>query len=578
MAVHWGGVVAIIAFYLLILGVGLWAARKSKGSKDPEEIMLAGRNIGLFVGIFTMTATWVGGGYINGTAEYVFRSDYGLLWTQAPWGYAASLILGGLMFAKAMRSQGYITMLDPFQLKYGSRMGGLLFIPALTGELFWSAAILNALGATISVVLELDTRISIIVSACIAVFYTFFGGLYSVAYTDVVQLICIFIGLWVCIPFAFTNSAVSNIALTSDAWLGKWDSTYAGVWVDSALLLIFGGIPWQVYFQRVLSSKTAERAQALSFVAAFGCILMAIPSILIGAIGASTDWSNTTLDLSKVNPYNQTSLLLPLVIQYLTPQVVSFIGLGAVSAAVMSSADSSILSASSMFTRNIYKLIFRQSASEFELLWVMRIGIVLVGVVAAILGLVITSVYELWFLCSDFVYVVLFPQLFCVVYFSKCNTYGSLLGYILALFLRLGGGDPTLNIAPIIHYPYYNEVDGQLFPFKTLAMLLSMLCIISVSYLLDFLFRSERIPMKYDFFNCIFNLPADESQDKYDNVNGEKLQLRKLDPMGLPAAEGTTAVTPQQREKLLDITRGIIPESASREPLQEDYASSPSSE
>ena len=55
MAVHWGGVVAIIAFYLLILGVGLWAARKSKGSKDPEEIMLAGRNIGLFVGIFTMT-------------------------------------------------------------------------------------------------------------------------------------------------------------------------------------------------------------------------------------------------------------------------------------------------------------------------------------------------------------------------------------------------------------------------------------------------------------------------------------------------------------------------------------------
>ena len=50
-------------------------------------------------------------------------------------------------------------------------------------------------GSTISVVLELDMRISIIVSACIAVFYTFFGGLYSVAYTDVIQLICIFIGL-----------------------------------------------------------------------------------------------------------------------------------------------------------------------------------------------------------------------------------------------------------------------------------------------------------------------------------------------------------------------------------------------
>ena len=56
--------------------------------------MLAGRNIGMFVGIFTMTATWVGGGYINGTAEVVFRD--GLIWCQAPLGYALSLMLGKL--------------------------------------------------------------------------------------------------------------------------------------------------------------------------------------------------------------------------------------------------------------------------------------------------------------------------------------------------------------------------------------------------------------------------------------------------------------------------------------------------
>ena len=54
--------------------------------------MLAGRNIGMFVGIFTMTATWVGGGYINGTAEIVYRD--GLIWCQAPVGYALSLMLG----------------------------------------------------------------------------------------------------------------------------------------------------------------------------------------------------------------------------------------------------------------------------------------------------------------------------------------------------------------------------------------------------------------------------------------------------------------------------------------------------
>lgn len=55
-------------------------------------------------------------------------------------------VSGGLFFAKPMRSRGYVTMLDPFQQLYGKRMGGLLFIPALMGEIFWSAAILSALG------------------------------------------------------------------------------------------------------------------------------------------------------------------------------------------------------------------------------------------------------------------------------------------------------------------------------------------------------------------------------------------------------------------------------------------------
>ena len=56
MSVHYLGIFSIVFFYLLILGVGMWAARKSKGgSSDSEEVMLAGRNIGLLVGVFTMT-------------------------------------------------------------------------------------------------------------------------------------------------------------------------------------------------------------------------------------------------------------------------------------------------------------------------------------------------------------------------------------------------------------------------------------------------------------------------------------------------------------------------------------------
>ncbi len=58
--------------------------------------------------------------------------------------------VGGLFFAERMRKKKYLTMLDPFQQKYGSRIGGILYLPALCGELFWSAAILNALGTLVS--------------------------------------------------------------------------------------------------------------------------------------------------------------------------------------------------------------------------------------------------------------------------------------------------------------------------------------------------------------------------------------------------------------------------------------------
>lgn len=69
-----------------------------------------------------------------------------------------------------------------------------------------------------------------------------------------------------------------------------------------------------------------------------------------------TEWDNGTHDSI---PGTETKLTLPLVLHYLTPPYVAYVGLGAVSAAVMSSADSSILSAASMFARNIWKLAIR---------------------------------------------------------------------------------------------------------------------------------------------------------------------------------------------------------------------------
>uniref|UniRef100_A0A1A9VS46 High-affinity choline transporter 1 n=1 Tax=Glossina austeni TaxID=7395 RepID=A0A1A9VS46_GLOAU len=520
------GVVSIVLFYLLILGVGIWAGRKKESGNDSEEeVMLAGRSIGLFVGIFTMTATWVGGGYINGTAEAIYTS--GLVWCQAPFGYALSLVFGGIFFANPMRKQGYITMLDPLQDSFGERMGGLLFLPALCGEVFWAAGILAALGATLSVIIDMDHRTSVILSSCIAIFYTLFGGLYSVAYTDVIQLFCIFIGLWMCIPFAWTNEHVKSLSSMEVDWIGEVEPNQRWFYIDYGLLLVFGGIPWQVYFQRVLSSKTAGRAQLLSYVAAFGCILMAIPPVLIGAIAKATPWNETAYKGPYPLTEQETSMILPMVLQYLTPDFVSFFGLGAVSAAVMSSADSSVLSAASMFARNVYKLIFRQKASEMEIIWVMRVSIIIVGILATIMALTIPSIYGLWSMCSDLVYVILFPQLLMVVHFkTHCNTYGSLAAYIIALFVRLSGGEALLGLPALIHFPGYDEVEKkQLFPFRTMAMIMSLITLIVVSWWTKTMFESGKLPPSYDIFRCVVNIPEDVLHVGEPAESGEQLSV-----------------------------------------------------
>ncbi|XP_055325569.1 high-affinity choline transporter 1 [Sitodiplosis mosellana] len=524
--INLAGVVSIVLFYLLILAVGIWAGRKKEeGNDSEEEVMLAGRSIGLFVGIFTMTATWVGGGYINGTAEAIYTS--GLVWCQAPFGYALSLVFGGIFFANPMRKQGYITMLDPLQDLFGERMGGLLFLPALCGEVFWAAGILAALGATLAVIIDMDHHTSVILSAMIAVFYTLFGGLYSVAYTDVIQLFCIFVGLWMCIPFAWANDHVKSLSSMEVDWIGEVDPKEQWFYIDYGLLLIFGGIPWQVYFQRVLSSKTAGRAQLLSYVAAFGCILMAIPPVMIGAIAKATPWNETDYPGPYPLTADETSMILPMVLQYLTPDFVSFFGLGAVSAAVMSSADSSVLSAASMFARNVYRLIFRQNASEMEIIWVMRIGICVVGVLATVMALTIPSIYGLWSMCSDLVYCILFPQLLMVVHFKHhCNTYGSLAAYIVGFAVRLSGGEALIGLPALIHFPgYEEETQRQLFPFRTMAMLLSLITLWGVSEYTKFMFETGRLAPQYDYFRCVVNIPDDAIRVGDPSEVGEQMHV-----------------------------------------------------
>lgn len=210
-------------------------------------------------------------------------------------------------------------------------------------------------------------------------------------------------------------------------------------------------------------------------------------------------------------------------------------------------------------------------ATEYELLWCMRITMIIVGIAATVLGLTIKSVYALWFLCSDFVFVILFPQLFCVIYFSRCNTYGSLCGYIVGLFFRIAGGDATLGLPVLIRYPFFHETEGQLFPFRTFSMATSFITILVVSYSLDYLFKAGTLKRKWDIFQAVVNIPP-ASVDKYESVQAENVQLNQLGPE-MEALGSGLPNDPIQREKLLDVGKGItsgMPLSVSKEPLKEE--------
>ncbi len=484
-----GAAIALGLFYAVFLTLGIYVGRRAT-SGSVEGLLLANRRLPLVVGVATMTATWVGGGYIVGTAEAVFDSQRGLLWAQAPWCYAISLVLGGLFFARRMHEGKLTTLLDLFERRFGRRVAAVLYLPALCGELFWAAAILTALGSTTSTVLGLNLEASIVASAAVVITYTMAGGLKAVAYTDALQLICILFGLGFALYFAS-----DGFSTLSQNWsdyqvafgdLAKWrpplsafstNERWGWRWLDFALLLILGGIPWQVYFQRVFACQTATQAMLLSILAGVGCMALAIPSILIGVIGADVDWAATSAGQTP-----PPAMVLPFVLRYLTPPFVATIGLAAIAAAVMSSVDSSLLSASSMFAWNVYRPLLNLSANDREITRVVRGSIIVLGLLATMMAIRIQSVYALWYMCAELVYVVLFPLLVVALFVRRVNGVGALTGAATGLLLRLGGGEPMIGLSPWLNYPWQSDA-GTEFPFRTFSMVCGLLTTVAVSRL-----------------------------------------------------------------------------------------------
>jgi solute carrier family 5 (high affinity choline transporter), member 7 len=239
---------------------------------------------------------------------------------------------------------------------------------------------------------------------------------------------------------------------------GLWNRASVVGWCDVSLMLVFGGIPWNCYFQRVLSCSTPREARGMSALAGVLTIALTLPPLLMGVAAFAYPWPPDAAARLQASPADA----MPLLFATAVPPLIGLLGLAAIIGAVTSSFSSSILSAGSMLSWNCLKRLVWPSLSTLQMQRVIRSSILLFGALATVLALKVQSVQALWFFTSDLVFVLLFPQLLFALFDSKVNRTGSIVAFAASLVLRVGGGEPLLGLPPFISYP-------ETVPFRTLA-------------------------------------------------------------------------------------------------------------
>ncbi len=444
--------IVFVALYMAVtITIGLVAARRVSSAKD---FLVAGRGLPLYMNTATVFATWFGAETVLSVSA-TFAKD-GLQGIAGdPFGASACLVIAALLFARVFYRMDLLTIGDFYKKRYGKGVEVLTSVAIAASYLGWTSAQMTALGLVIHVLSggALDLNSAIMVGAAVVLGYTVFGGMWSVAFTDLFQTVIILIGLslvaWLVggqaggvdkvIAQAAADGKLNFFPASSDtkAWWGM-----AGAFFT----FCFGSIPQQDVFQRMTSARNERTAvrgtllgAAIYFVFAFVPVFIAYAAIVANPEMAKLFGGEDAREIQKILPD------LVLNKMPLWAQVMFF---GALLSAILSTASGALLAPTATITTNVLKP-FLPHLSDRMFLLLLRMTLVIFTLAALLFALNSHStMYDMVQNAYKVTLVMAFVPLAAGVYWRRANTQGamgaSIMGALVWLAAEKFGGDSEI--------------------------------------------------------------------------------------------------------------------------------------
>ena len=429
----------LVAVYLLItIAIGLVAARRVKNTAD---FAIAGRNLPLVMIITTTFATWFGSETVLGIPAKFIDGGLGAV-VEDPFGAGTCLILVGLFFAGKLYRMTLLTISDYYRERYGRVVEVACSLIIMLSYLGWVSAQVTALGLVFNLLSggAVSVPVGMVIGVVSILAYTLFGGMWSVAVTDFMQMIILVLGLTTIAVFAgnMAGGADKVVSLVASKDLFKfWPEPRFHDMVfffAAAITMMLGSIPQQDVFQRVMSANSVNAATKGPVIGGVCYILFAfVPMFLVAS--ALIIMPEQTAELLKDDPQK----VLPTLVMEKMPFAMQVLFFGALLSAIKSTASATLLAPSVTFTENIWRQ-FRPRVSDRQELRTMRITVLVFScfVLAYAIYMQGTSIYEMVSGAYQVTLVGAFVPLVMGLYWKRASTQGAILSIVLGIGVWLG--------------------------------------------------------------------------------------------------------------------------------------------